>query len=109
MTVPDQVLTIAKDVALLTQFDAAFFQVDAARDGLLVTFYDRQHGLDRDDLERWGRCRLYPETSLEGGVASLRQTVTEEITGEQPIWAIFDWPSWETWKPSGASRRRFLP
>ena len=36
---------------------------------------------------------MYPETSLEGGVASLRQTVTEEITAEQPIWAIFDWPN----------------
>ena len=65
MTVPDQVLMIAKDVALLTPLDAAFSPVDVARDGLLATFYDRrvmlrsaqqtglqQHGLDRDDRER---------------------------------------------------------
>ena len=65
VTVPDQVLTIAKDVALLTQLDAAFSPVDVARDGPLVTFYDRrvmlrsaqqpglqQHGRDRDDRER---------------------------------------------------------
>jgi hypothetical protein len=30
LTAPDQVLTFAKDVVLLTQFDAAFFQLDAA-------------------------------------------------------------------------------
>jgi excisionase family DNA binding protein len=77
LTVPDQVLTVAEDAALLTQVDAAFFQVGATRDALLVKFYDRratsrsaqqagllQHGLDSDGLERRGRFRWCPETSL---------------------------------------------
>jgi excisionase family DNA binding protein len=106
LTVPDQILTVAEDAALLTQFDAAFFQVGATRDALLVKFYDRQatsrsalqaglrqHGLDSDGLERRGRFRWCPETSLESGVAALQQILTDEIAAEQPIWAIFDWPS----------------
>jgi excisionase family DNA binding protein len=106
LTVPDQVLTVAEDPALLTQFDAAFFQAGAARDARLVKFYDRravshsvqraalqQHGLDMDSLDRQGRFRWCPETSLEGGVASLRQILTEDIAAEQPVWVNFDWPS----------------
>jgi len=106
LTVPDQVLTVAEDAALLTQFDAAFFQVGATRDALLVKVYDRravshaalqtglqQHGLVSEELERQGRFRWCPETSLAGGVASLQQILTEEIAPEQPIWAIFNWPS----------------
>src|SRR4051794_2653837 len=106
LTAPDQVLTVAEDAALLTQFDAAFFQVGAARDALLVKFYDRravshtaqraalqQHGLDVDGLDRQGRFRWCPEMSLESGAVSLQQILNEEIAAEQPIWAMFNWPS----------------
>jgi excisionase family DNA binding protein len=106
LTVPDQVLTVAEDAALLTQFDAAFFQAGAARDALLVKFYDRravshavqraalqQHGLDIDGLDRQGRFRWCPETSLQGGVDSLQHILSEEMDAEQPLWAMFNWPS----------------
>ena len=106
LMVPDHVLTVVEDAALLTQFDAAFFQVGVTRDALLVKFYDRQatsrsaqqaslrqHGLDCAGLEQRGRFRWCPETSLEDGVASLQQIVTEANVVGQLVWAIFDWPS----------------
>jgi hypothetical protein len=38
--IPDQVLTVAEDAALLTLFDATFFQVGTARNALLIKYYD---------------------------------------------------------------------
>jgi hypothetical protein len=80
--------------------------VGAARNGLLVKFYDRQatsrftqqaglerYGLDIDDLDQRGRFRWCPMASLEGGVVSLQQILAEHNATGQPIWAIFDWPS----------------
>jgi len=105
LTVPDHVLTVAEDAALLTQFDAAFFQVGAARGGLLVKVYNRratsrsalqaglcQHGLDVEGLAARGRFRWVPETTMEDGGTALQHLVTDE-SGETPIWAVFDWPS----------------
>jgi hypothetical protein len=105
LTVPDQVLTVAEDAALLTQFDAAFFQVGEAHGGLMVKFYDpratsrallqaglQQHGLDVASLEANGRLRWSPAKTMEAGVASLEHILGEE-GGDPPIWAIFDWPS----------------
>jgi excisionase family DNA binding protein len=105
LTVPDQILTVTEDAGLLARFDAAFFQVGAARDALLVKFYDRramshsglqaslrQHGLDVDGLEKRKRLRWSPETSLEDAVISLQRILGEERE-EQPIWAAFNWPS----------------
>ena len=105
LSVPDQVLTVAEDAALLTQFDAAFFQVGAARDALLIKFFDPRtisrsalqaglgrHGLDGEALEARGRLLLCPEPTLESSMGSLLQIMREE-GGEQPIWVVFEWPS----------------
>src|SRR5919202_2558005 len=39
LRVPDRVLAIAQDIAILHRLDAAFFRVGEARGGLLVKFY----------------------------------------------------------------------
>jgi len=106
LTTPDQVLAVVEDPALLTQFDAAFFQLGAARNGVLIKIYDRQatsrpalqaglrqHGLDVDGLEQSGRLRWSPASSLEAGVASLEETLSEVSATKEPIWAVFNWLS----------------
>ena len=106
LTTPDHVLIVAEDAAVLTQFEATFFQVGAARDALLVKLYDpqatsraalqagwHQHGLDVAGLETRGRLRRCPEPSLERGVTALHQLLHEEHPSEQPIWALFTWSS----------------
>jgi excisionase family DNA binding protein len=105
LTAPDQVLAVAEDVALQPAYDAAFFQAGLTPEALLVKFYDRQattraaphaslaqRGLEVTRLERQGRLHWCPASSLAGGVTQLQQIVAEE-RGDQPIWAVFDWPS----------------
>src|SRR3712207_2041974 len=76
LEVPDNVLVIAQNLALLNRLDAAFFQVGEAHDGLLVKFYGGQeerysedelraelerNGLEVGRLEREGRFLMRPE------------------------------------------------
>ena len=105
LEVPDQVLMVAEDAALLARLDAAFFQVGEARGGTLVKLYDprvasrralaqqfRRHGLDTERLEATGRFRWCLAADPDAGVASLRQLLGEEPgEGRRPVWATFDW------------------
>jgi excisionase family DNA binding protein len=105
LAVPDHVFAVAEDARLLTQLDAAFFQVGAAHGGVLVKIYDpraaSQHGLAADlrhagvpveRLETLGRLRWQPATDVEAGIAALEQILEEEAPAEQTIWAIVNWP-----------------
>jgi excisionase family DNA binding protein len=105
LEVPDHVLAVAEDAALLARLDAAFFQTGETRGGLLVKVYDpntsprhvlaqqvRRHGLDAERLEVMGRFRWCPAADPDAGVASLRQLLTEELgNGVRSVWATFDW------------------
>jgi excisionase family DNA binding protein len=102
--VPDQVLAVAEDAALLRHLDAAFFQSGEARGGLLVKLYNpkaapqralaaafRQHGLDIEQLQAAGRFQWCPVAAPEEGAAVLRQFLAKEATGERHIWVQIDW------------------
>jgi excisionase family DNA binding protein len=106
LEVPDQVLAVAEDTALLTHLDAAFFQVAEARGGLLVKVYDpqatsqdelraglRRHGLAIDRLEGEERFRWCPEGDPASVVASLRHLLGEESSTGRSIWAGCDVPA----------------
>jgi excisionase family DNA binding protein len=104
-SVPDQVVAVAEDEALLSRLDAAFFQVGEARDGVLVKFYGGEarplaelragiarHGLDVDRLEAEGRFRWSPEVDpARGRDATLRRLMAEEAAAGRTVWASFDW------------------
>lgn len=104
LTVPDHVLGIAEDTALLHRLDAAYFQVGEARGALLVKFTDgeaestdalrdalEENGLAARRLEMAGRMRFIPETDPLGDRAgALREFV--ETAGEGGlIWVSFNW------------------
>jgi excisionase family DNA binding protein len=105
LQVPDNVLAIAQDLALLHRLDAAFFQVGEARGGLLVKFYGgevtsedelradfERNGLEVGRLEREGRLLLRPEEDPAAGrVDELRRLLDEEDGQGRTVWASFDW------------------
>ena len=105
LTVPDHVIVIAEDEALLRRVDASFFQVAEAREGTMVKFYAVEtasaatvraeflrNGLDARRLEAEGRLHLTREHDILGGRAQQLRKVIEEHAGEgRTIWASFDW------------------
>jgi excisionase family DNA binding protein len=120
LAVPDQVFVVAEDARLLTQLDAAFFQVGEARGGVLVKIYDpgalpqralaaelRHAGVPVERLEKLGQLRWQPATDVEAGVAALERILAEEETAEQTIWAIMNWPGVED-MPAGLRQQARL-
>jgi hypothetical protein len=108
LRVPDNVLAIAQNLALLQRLDAAFFRVGEAHDGLLVKFYGGQEehyseaelraelersGLEVGRLEREGRLLLRPEEDpLGSGRGDELGRLLEEVGEEgRTVWASFDW------------------
>jgi excisionase family DNA binding protein len=104
LELPDQVLAVAADTALLTRLDVAFLQAGEARGGRLVKLYEprqtprktlaaayRQHGLETECLEATSRLRWCPVTAPEEALGVLRQVLAEEAGGERPIWVAIDW------------------
>ena len=105
LTVPDFVVGVAEDEALLERLDAAFFQVGEALGGVLVQFHGGEtkpveelraglgrNGLDVDRLEAEGRFRWSAEVDpTSGRAAALRRLIEEETTAGRPVWASFDW------------------
>lgn len=104
LTVPDQILAVAEDAALLIRLDAAVLQVGEASGGLLIKVYDpgvsrrcdleqqfQQHGLDVARLEASGRFRWCPAADPELGASSLRQCLSEIEDKAQTIWTSVDW------------------
>lgn len=106
LQVPDNVLVIAENIALLHRLDAAFFRVGEARGGLLVKSYaGEEHsegelladfegrGLEARRLKREGRLLMGPEEEPLGETRSeqLRQLVEEESDEGRTVFASFDW------------------
>jgi excisionase family DNA binding protein len=105
LTVPDHVFAIVEDGRLLSQLDAAFFQVGEARGGVLVKIYDprtitqhaiasalNDHNVPVDELETQGRLYWRPATGIDAGLFTLEQLVAGETLSEQTIWAIVNLP-----------------
>lgn len=105
LTVPDFVLAVAENTALLHRLDAAFFQVAEAHGGVLFKFaggepdwpVDRLrtelagHGLDVARLEAEGRFHFRAEADPAAGrAAALRRILDDEGAG-RTVWAAFDW------------------
>jgi len=104
LEIPDQVLAVAADTALLTRLDAAFFQAGEARGGRLVKLYEpaqtprrrlaaayRGHGLDAAYLETTGRLQWCPLTAPEEAIVVLRQVLAQQEGDEQPLWVNINW------------------
>ena len=107
LRVPDSVLVIAQDIAILHRLDAAFFRVGEARGGLLVKFYageehseeelisDFEHnGLQAERLKRQGRLLMRAEEEpLSGSRWRQLWQLIEEKGGVEgrTVWASFDW------------------
>ena len=105
LEVPDNVLGIAQNPALLHLLDAAFFRVGEARGGLLVKFSGgemgtsdaklrgalEENGLEVGRLEGEGRFRVVPERSPLGGRAEALRRLVEEASSGRSVWASFDW------------------
>jgi excisionase family DNA binding protein len=105
LQVPDNVLAVTQNRDLLHRLDAAFFQVGAARGGLLVKFYggedssidvlrDRfeENGFQARRLEREGRLFTRPEENpLDGRVDVLGRLIEEKAGEGRTVWATFDW------------------
>jgi excisionase family DNA binding protein len=103
--VPDSLIGIAQNRELLHRLDAAFFEVAAARGGLLVKFYGgepdeteetlseilRSNGLDVERLRNEGRFRFERDNDpAHGRVGSLQRLIEEAAVG-RTIWATFNW------------------
>jgi len=105
LRVPDNVLAIAQNLALLHRLDAAFFRVGEARDGLLVKFFGGENspedelisrmednGLAAGRLKREGRLVMKPEEDPLGGREDkLSQIIEDGIGKGRTLWASFDW------------------
>ena len=104
LEVPDQVLAVAEDAALLARLDAAFFQTGEARGGLVVKLYEpkqtprrslaaayRRHGLEVERLESTNRLQWCPLAAPEEAVPELRKLLFENMYGEEPIWVNINW------------------
>jgi excisionase family DNA binding protein len=103
-TLPDYVIAIAENEALLHQLDAAFFQIGEAQDALLVKFYSeeatpgeqlraqlKRHGLDVERLEAVERLRFMEEVTTADRLAKVRQLHDEGTRAGRSIWITFDW------------------
>ena len=103
LTVPDQVLAVVEDATRLTRLAAAFCQVAAATDGLLLKLYDphaaspralrealAHQGLDAERLEAAGRLRWSPMTDPDAGIATLRQCLADAVDEERTVWATIN-------------------
>jgi excisionase family DNA binding protein len=104
LTVPDHVLGIAEDTALLHRLDAAYFQVGEARDALLVKFTDGEADSTealRDELERYGlaarrleaagRLRFIPEADPLGDRGGALRAFVAGAGDAGLIWVSFNW------------------
>jgi len=104
LTVPDHVLGITENKALLHRLDAAYFQVGEAHGALLVKFTGGETTpVDtlRDDLERnglavrrlegEGRMRLIADPDPLGDRAGTLRAFIEAAGTGGLIWASFNW------------------
>src|SRR5919112_3231608 len=106
LRVPDSVLVIAQDIAILHRLDAAFFRVGEARGGLLVKFYAgeeysegelladfEENGLKAGRLKWEGRLLMRAEEEPLSGSRwrQLAQLIEQKGGFGHTVWASFDW------------------
>ncbi len=108
VTVPDHVLAIAPDQALLHRLDAAFFQVGAARGGILIKVYAgatasvetlraalTRQGLEVTALEAEGRFHFSAEVEADarhgGRAEALRDLLAMADAADRSVWVSVDW------------------
>jgi excisionase family DNA binding protein len=105
ISVPDHLVGLAEDAALMQRLDAAFFQVGAASGALLVKFIGgesaaietfrqdfRRNGLDIDRLEAKGRFVWSPAiASAQERDDALGQLLVSAGQESQLVWACCNW------------------
>jgi excisionase family DNA binding protein len=103
--VPDHLIAVAQDTALLHRLDGAFFQIGDTRNGLLVKFIGgetssipvlreglRQAGLAIDRLEAEGRfCWSDATDPLQEQGTEVGRSLAEAAAQGQEVWASFNW------------------
>jgi excisionase family DNA binding protein len=119
LLVPDQVVAVAEDPDLLARFAAAFFQIGASRDGILVKIDDpnvcsrdllaaalRAAGLPVGHLEQGGRLHWLPTIEMDAGLTGLERILADEDWSASSIWATLPWPSGDEMAAGGRQQAR---
>jgi excisionase family DNA binding protein len=107
LEVPDNVMAISQDRALMHRMDAAFFRVGEARGGRLVKYHREaegmptaaalraelsRHGLEVGRLEDEGRLRFVSEWEEPGGrVREVERLIAEGAGEGRSVWVDFNW------------------
>ena len=107
LEVPDNVMAIAQDRALMHRMDAAFFRVGEARDGTLLKYHREvermptadelraefvQNGLEVERLEAEGRLRFVSERGEPGErMREVERLVAQEGGDGRSVWVDFNW------------------
>jgi excisionase family DNA binding protein len=107
LEVPDNVMAIAQDRALMYRMDAAFFRVGEARDGTLVKYHREVEGMPTADelraefirnglevgrLEDEGRLCFISEKGKPGGrMQEVERLVAEGRGKGRSMWLDFNW------------------
>jgi excisionase family DNA binding protein len=108
LEVPDNVMAICQDRALMHRMDAAFFRVGEARGGTLLKYHREvegmptaeelraelsRNGLEVGRLEDEGRLRFVSERGEPGErIREVERLVAQEEGGEErSVWVDFNW------------------
>ena len=107
LEVPDNVMAISQNRALLHRIDAAFFRVGEARGGALVKYHREVEGMPTADelrdefvrnglevgrLEGEGRLRFVSEEGEPGErMRELERLVAERADEGRSVWVDFNW------------------
>ena len=107
MEIPDNVMAVAQDRALMHRMDAAFFRVGEARGGTLVKYHREvggmptaeelraefvRNGLEVGRLEDEGRLRFVTEKDEPGErIRELERLVAEGAGEGRSVWVDFNW------------------
>jgi len=107
LEVPDNVMAISQDRALMHRMDAAFFRVGELRDGTLVKYLRQvegmptaeefraefgRNGLEARRLEAEGRLRFVSERGKPGErIREVEQLVAEGRGDGRSVWVDFNW------------------
>lgn len=109
LEVPDNVMAISQDRALMHRMDAAFFRVGEARGGTLVKYHREAEGMPtaeelRDEfirnglevrrLEDEGTLRFVSETGEPGErMREVERLLAQEEAEGRSVWVDFNWES----------------
>src|SRR5215217_1001963 len=107
LEVPDNVMAISQNRALLHRIDAAFFRVGEARGGALVKYHREvegmptadelrdefvRNGLEVERLEAEGRFRFVSEEGETGErMREVERLVAERAEEGRSVWVDFNW------------------